>query len=135
MSVKLTGFEKINKKLERIYNIKTDIREPANDAADLIYGVAQRYPPKRAGSKYVRTMTLQRSWIKRVEPTANGVRIIAKSTGANQGFGNYEHYVKSATRQAKIHEGFWPTVKDDAAEVSPQVIAIFSEWISRMVNK
>lgn len=67
----------------------------------------------RPGSSYVPAFTLERSIDWSVDSSPNGVTGHVFSYGANQGYGDYEGFVKVDGFQAEIHKGQWPTDKDD----------------------
>lgn len=134
MAKRIVGLEKLVKKLGAIDDLPSKLGKPAKEARTLVLKRAQHYPPPKP--TYKRTFTLQRSWVGRWDRLKNGVRIAVYSTGANQGWGDYEQYVKGeGGKQAWMHQGYWDTVADDADAVTDDVLKLFEDEIRDIVRK
>jgi hypothetical protein len=92
------------------------------DATTLLIGLARRYPPPRAGSTYVRTYNLMRSWSRMVTGTVQSLQGVVSSNSATA---PYNRYVMSRASQAMIHRGRWATVEDIAEQSQATINAIF----------
>ena len=133
--MKINGLEQLKGKLDRIEDFQRWANEPMVESIDALHERVQEYPPERPNSTYIRTRTLWASIKKEVKRAVNGIIGRVFSTGANQGWGDYEHYVKVEESQAQIHQGFWPTTNDDLAAEQENITAIFKREIDRLLNR
>ena len=101
------------------------LRTGLRGAADLIRADIKTYPPAPAGSSYVRTGTLGRSWASKVSKLE---AIIGNVTA-------YARYVQGADTQAWMHRGRWRTTaqvaKARTADVQKLLEAAISRWARR----
>lgn len=125
--IQIQGDDQLLKTLADINDFDAWATPPMRRGAEAGFVIVKRYAPERAGSSYVRTKTLERSIDRNVTSTPNGVTAHIFSSGANQGHGDYEGFVKVDGFQADIHQGHWPSDKDDLDEMEP----IFMEEISK----
>lgn len=75
-----------------------------NDASALMLRELRTYPPQRAGSSYVRTKTLDRSWSRQFSGSGLDRSVVV---GSNENIAPYNREVQDAERQAKVHKGRW----------------------------
>ena len=94
-------------------------------SADLIRADIKRYPPPPAGSSYIRTGTLGRSWASKVQRRE---AIIGNVTP-------YGPYVQGATEQAWMHKGRWRTTAQVAKARAGDVKKLFEAAISRWARR
>ena len=100
------------------HRINLAMRFGMEDATTLLFALARRYPPQRAGSTYVRTFSLMRSWGRQIIGSGLSMRGVVSSSSSTV---PYNRYVMSRADQASIHRGRWATV-EDIAERSQRVI-------------
>ena len=81
------------------------LRAAMEDSTALLLREQRTYPPKRAGSAYVRTENLMKSW-SRTPVRREGSTLVAE-VGSNRDTAPYHRYVQDATMQASIHRGRW----------------------------
>ena len=94
-------------------------------AADLIRADIKTYPPAPAGSSYIRTGTLGRSWASKVQRRE---AIIGNVT-------TYAPYVQGADTQAWMHRGRWRTTAQVAASRAGDVRKLLEAAISRWARR
>lgn len=92
------------------------------DATTLLLTLTRRYPPPRAGSRYVRTYTLMRSWSRQIVGTVQTLQGVVAS---NSAMAPYNRYVMSRADQALVHRGRWATVEDIAEQSQAAINRIF----------
>ncbi len=126
--VKLTGHKPLIKKLadtDRLYGLLNKAMQKSNI---VIQARAQKYPPQRPGSWYVRTRRLGNSWDLNIDQFSGGVR----------GFVNnpveYAPDVMGPGTQAEVHKGVWVTTKMILREKKKQIVGFF-EWALSSWNK
>lgn len=90
-------------------------------AASLIRADIKTYPSPPAGSRYVRTGTLGRSWAQQVQRMQ---AIIGNVTA-------YAPYVQGATEQAWMHKGRWKTTADVAKARAQDVKGLIEQALAR----
>lgn len=125
--IRIQGDEQLLQTFADINDFDDWATPPMKRATEKGWEIVKRYAPARAGSSYVRTKTLERSIDRNVTSSPNGVTAFIFSSGANQGYGDYESFVKVDGFQAEIHNGYWSTDKDDLEEMEP----IFMDEISK----
>lgn len=98
---------------------------PMKRATEKLYNRVKTYPAPKPS--YQRTYTLQRSIDWRVDSSTNGVTGHVFSAGANQGYGDYEGFVKVAGFQAEVHQGHWSTDVQDLEAEEPNFMEEMSK--------
>ena len=122
MSIKTSGFEAMNRRLQNLTNLKRGLAAAGPEIGQIVQTQMQTYPPPVP--TYHRTYTLRASMRFRVLSRPDGVRIENYSAGASQGRGYYEEYVKDRNRQAWMHAGRWPTQAGDLIMVKGRVLEV-----------
>ena len=89
------------------------LRAGMTDSLTLLHREMQTYPPKRAGSSYVRTDVLKNSWSKS-GPRREGTAIVGEVASSGQ-TAPYNRYVQDQTQQASIHRGRWTNTAQETA--------------------
>lgn len=123
VEITITGAAEAIAKIERVINIEKLATPYLAQAAAHVEKVASKYPPPRAGSKYVRTGYLGASWL----------------SGANNGVGyvrnvgpHYNIYVQRAAEQMGYHrETGWKTDADIRASEEATVARMIAAAIKR----
>ena len=110
-SITITGDDELLAILKSLNEFQRWARQPLEESIDALFGRVKTYPPPKP--TYQRTYTLQTSIAKEIIAQPNGLQGRVFSTGANQGHGQYEQYVKVREFQAEVHQGWWPTTEDD----------------------
>ena len=88
--------------------------------------MADNYPPKPSGSRYVRTGKLGQSWtVPQIIVTGNGLR---GTVGAGI---SYARWVQSSESQAWMHRGRWRTDLDAVNANRARIVAHFQAAIQR----
>ena len=95
------------------------MRGAMNDATALLLRELQTYPTQRAGSTYVRTGTLRRSWSREFQGDGLALRGIV---GSNQNMAPYNRVVQDADMQAPIHQGRWTNTVQNVIERNERTI-------------
>lgn len=99
--------------------INRAMRAGLTDASVLVLRHIRTYPAQRAGSSYIRTGALGKSWSRR-PPQGTGLDMFAV-VGSDPGVAPYNIYVQHPELQAAVHVGRWQTTEDvvrrDTAEV------------------
>lgn len=132
LSVDVRGFNRVANQFRTLAarfptQVTEETREWGEDFAADLRGTP--YPPPPAGSRYVRTYKLKRSW--RAARINRGVRIV--NNAGIRGRGPYATYVVGDLhgRQAEIHAGRWWRFKD---KLKP-ALAKLRQRIVRRINK
>lgn len=100
--------------------------KPTEAALALVHADITEYPPKPAGSTYVRTGRLASSWESELDGK-DGVLGRVRSSG---GTAKYNIYVQDADRQAP-NMGHWSqkTAQAVAQRQESEVAELFADWI------
>lgn len=117
--ITIRGDEQLLRAFDNINDFDEWATPPMRKGGEALLAIVRRYAPERSGSSYVRTGTYGRSVDLDVDSSPSGVTVHVFSYGANQGRGDYEDVLKVEGFQAEIHQGRWPTDKDDLAESEP----------------
>lgn len=112
-------------------NLERALLAATEDAATTLVREMKLYPPKRAGSKYRRTLTLMGSWFYEVRSVPGGVRGEVFSTGQKA---PYNVWVQKATHQATIHRGVWQTEASVAERLRPQIVRFYEIRIGAVTS-
>ena len=122
------NFDKtLSKTLHDLQDFQRWATPPMEEGIDTLHQRVQKYPPPKP--TYIRTHTLQRSIARMVERSQSGIIGRVYSTGANQGRGFYEHFVKVRETQAYMHVGWWPTTEDDLNAEKANLERLFKEAV------
>lgn len=132
--ITITGDKQLLDTFDSINDFDAWATPPMTRATRKLFERVKTYPPNRPGSRYQRTFTLQRSIDWNVESTRNGVTGHVYSSGANQGYGDYEAFVKVEGFQAEIHQGFWPTDVDDLLAEEPNIMDELSKAAAEVLR-
>ena len=115
--------------------INRAMRAAMEDATTLIHREMRTYPPKPAGSRYDRTMTLQASWFRRISGQGNEItgEVVSSGnmTGTRDG-GSYNRLVQDADRQAAVHRGRWTNT---AQEVQRRTTPTIQRYFDRRLRE
>jgi hypothetical protein len=133
VKITVTGDEKIQSVFTDINDFDKWATPPITKATERLYKRVKTYPPDRGG-KYKRTFTLQRSIDWNVTSAPTGVIGHVYSSGANQGRGDYESFVKVDGAQAEIHVGYWDTDKDDLDNEEPYIMEEISKAAAELLR-
>lgn len=106
-----------------------DLAEPTEAALDLIKQKVSKYPPKPAGSTYVRTGRLGRSW-KPELVGSGGVLGRVKSVG---GVAPYNVYVQDRKQQNQNLK-HWQTAQDVAEQLESKIKKIYTDWLEVQIG-
>lgn len=104
ISVQIDGVEKLLRKFNSIQKIHEILAPPMRISTMVLQADLAKYPPKRRGSKYVRTGTLGRKWTTS-PPRLEGRKLIGR-VGTNVA---YAPLVQSSKFQSSVHRGRWQT--------------------------
>lgn len=120
-----------------------EMRQAHNGALTALQREIPPYPPKPAGSTYIRTEKLGRGLgsgfsggqvglpsIRNVRKLGQGV--YESEIGSNTP--HYNHYVIGERTQAYMHKGRWWTVKDWGIKAIDRVIGVFEAMTKRMAS-
>lgn len=100
------------------------IRGALEDGSTYVLAKIKRYPAQRAGSSYVRTHALEKSWSRRLSGSgANQQAVI----GSNSAAAPYNRYVQDRDRQANQHRGRWQTIQSVAEDSQPVIVRMFED--------
>jgi hypothetical protein len=130
--IKVRGIDALAKTFSDLNDFDEWATPPMERATEALYNRVRTYPTQTATKTgYVRTFTLQRSIDWSVESSSNGVTGRVFSTGANQGKGYYEGFVKVEGQgkgfQADIHKGTWNTDVQDLTAEEENIMDEFSK--------
>lgn len=102
-----------------------EFRPTMNEVAFLVQDRMADYPPKPAGSKYIRTGNLGRKWTNKVTMTPNELMaIIGNNT-------SYAPWVQNYLFQAKQNR-HWQTDKQVLEELEPSIVSLFQAKINSL---
>lgn len=110
-----TGFPEAYALLRRLS--QPDLSDVLSEQNKRIIGVAQVYPPERAGQRYQRTYQLRDAWTA-IPPSRSGDTWTAGARNETE----YGEDVMGAD-QADVHQGRWRTVDAIAETEAPLVAA------------
>lgn len=120
--ISITGIEDVELRLNRLTGVGWAVR-PMRQATLFVQERMARYPQQRAGSLYVRTGTLGRTWTTSVEETPNTV------TGRVGNRTEYAPFVQSRQFQAGVHRGRWQTEMDVLERNQREIVDYFRRAI------
>lgn len=103
------------------------VQSPTRELLQYIYDEAQKYPPRLANQRYVRTFKLRGSW--QMKPENSG-KVLGKVVSA---YPAYNRYVMKHGEQAMIHQGRWSTDKSIAEDAEKKAPSIFEPWITAQI--
>ena len=83
----------------------------------------KKYPAPPAGSTYVRTLVLGKSWAQ----STSGYAMKAEGWVGNNV--SYARYVQDKALQARVHQGRWQTVQSVADDKGDEVADVIAEEI------
>ena len=132
-SITITGDKRLLAKLRSLNEFQRWARQPMEESIDALHQRVKTYPPPKP--TYQRTYTLQTSIAKEITPQPNGLQGRVFSTGANQGYGPYEHFVKVREFQAEVHQGWWPTTEDDLQAERGNIESNFQSAVEKELTK
>lgn len=107
-----------------------DMVAPTNEALTHLHSVVSKYPPKPAGSTYVRTGNLKASW----QPKVIGSNGVLGQVSSISSKAPYNVYVQDGNQQAPVHVGRWQTAQDVAESEQAKVLEIFETWGKQKVS-
>lgn len=127
MELEIRGIQELFNKLDQLEAI--DILErPMQRAMLRIENRIKEYPVPPARSTYVRTGTLGRRWVTKVNKLRDGVE---GRIGNNT---EYAPWVQSRRFQAAIHQGRWQTAEDVLTEELQTIINDFERAIKDAIR-
>ena len=125
VTIRITGVEEVNARLDRLKGIDWAVT-PMNQSVLRLQERLALYPPKRAGSTYVRTGVLSKEWTTKVQQEGS-----TRVTGTVGNAVEYAPWVQSRNFQAGIHRGRWKTEADIAEEETQNIVNFFRAAIER----
>jgi hypothetical protein len=128
-SIEIQGLDALFRKLDRIEDVQNTLMPPMQRAVLRLQRDMADYPPKRAGSSYVRTGTLGRRWTTKVDRTSDGLQ---GKIGNNTAYGPF---VQSKRFQASVHRGRWQTDAQVAERNERDIVADFNATIQRKLDE
>ena len=105
------------------------LRAPMISSLALLHSQLATYPAPPSGSSYRRTGTLGRSWV--TPPPTETPDGLQGEIGNNV---TYAPYVQSQERQARVHQGRWPTDEQVIAQNEARIREIFADAIQQALN-
>jgi hypothetical protein len=132
LAIQIKGLDALEKKLANLEDFAKWARPPMEESIDGLHERVQKYPPPKP--TYIRTFTLQRSIVKEIEVNGRTVKGRVYSTGANQGRGQYEQFVKVRETQAWMHVGHWPTTAADLTAEQKTIEGHFQDAIDKVLK-
>ena len=100
-----------------------DTTPPLSELGDAALPILRQYPPERPGQKYVRTGRLGRGWAARAGGSVVQLENPVEYAGAVYG-----------PDQRAAFAGRWPQVAELAQRATPAVVAVYREWVERIVR-
>ena len=137
MSVKMPQLAHILKGLGALGNEKW-LREPMRETGKRGLTLVRTYPPPPSGSGYVRTGSLYRSFRYSTTFSRDSIklRIFSQSfTNPVTKSSDYDKWVKVREHQARIHQGRWPTDRDDAKNIENIAVDLVQAAAKKEVGK
>lgn len=99
-----------------------------HDATTYLLRQIRPYPAPPAGSKYIRTGTLAKSW--HIPPfEGSGADLVGRVQSSGQ-TAPYNRWVQDRTRQARVHQGRWQTAQTVAERGTRAINDMFANRIS-----
>lgn len=127
MEIEIVGLEELLRLFERVQS-NTFLRAPMISSLVLLRGQLAHYPAAPADSSYRRTGTLGRSWTHSIAELADGLQ---GEVGTNV---RYAPYVQSQQRQARTHQGRWPTDEQVIQQNEARIREIFADAVQQALN-
>lgn len=104
--------------------INKHIRIALSKSLYMLQGMLQEYPPRPPTSTYIRTGTLGRRWMVKVEKAS-----LVNIRGFLENPTEYGPYVQDQDRQANIHRGRWRTIQGVLLVKLDEIYAFFRQAI------
>lgn len=127
MEIIINGVEELIQRLGKLEGVN-HLRPPMVRAVARLHRDMADYPPQRPGSSYVRTGTLGRRWITRIDTIHGGLQ---GSVGNNT---IYAPLVQSERFQANVHRGRWQTDEMVAERNRAAIVADFEDEIRKALE-
>lgn len=127
MEIEIVGLEELMRLVDRVQS-NAILRTPMISSLVLLRGQLAHYPAVTPNSSYRRTGTLGRSWTHSVSEMADGLQ---GEVGTNV---RYAPYVQSQERQARVHQGRWPTDEQVIRQNEARIRAIFADAVQQAIN-
>lgn len=131
-TVTVKGEKEVQAALDFLVRLRTRpqlLREPTEEALDLLFGNIQPYPPELPNQQYIRTQTLFNSWQKVVVLSRGTLGRVTSDNVA------YNQFVKQRATQAQVHQGRHSTVEDIAEKDDKETTFIYDRFIQRRLNE
>jgi hypothetical protein len=118
--------------MSQIQALEADAKRAIDKATDSslewLFERMKHYPPVRPSSRYIRTHNLQNSVEKRKRDYLSGEVV---STDRHT-IRDYAHWVRDYRRQARVHQGRWPTDRDIAREAEQKIKGFYEGEIEKL---
>lgn len=126
IQIRVDGDEELVRKLNQQTTIRAELLRAGDKAAAVMHRRASTYPPARPSSTYTRTNTLMKRWATSVRPFGGGVIAYVRNPT------EYGQWVKDPERQAGVHQGRWPTTRQDLREMQQKITGFFETALANI---
>ena len=139
VKIEVEGLEPVVERFKHApRTLANSIKKGLEASLDVVHESVPGYPPQRP-TPYIRTGTLGRSLgvtVSGSKTTPSGDHI-RQVKGAQAYFGTrlkYAPYVVGDASQAKVHRGWWWTLKDVAARAADKVQKVWDKLIQKALD-
>jgi hypothetical protein len=127
IELEIKGIKELFRKLDSIDAVRV-LEPPMQRAVLRIEGRMKTYPPTRPGQKYVRTGTLGRNWVTKVDKRSDGITGTVGNSRTT-----YGPFVQSARFQRPIFRGRWQTDVDVLESEKDAILRDFERAIAEAI--
>jgi len=126
-SIRVEGLEELQRKLGALA-ANTALVPEMGRSLERVRAPLVKYPLPPPNSRYKRTGKLGQRWTSQVNTSSTSLEGIIGNNVV------YARWVQDKEKQAKIHQGRWPTIQDVLQDKMQAIIAGFEKEIARLLK-